>query len=54
MTVGLTRNEYNMIDPLERVEQALEEGGWQAERDEEGTLQAVAETRWGDLGSLFA
>ena len=32
MTVGLTRNEYNMIDPLERVEQALEEGGWQADR----------------------
>jgi hypothetical protein len=54
MSVGLTRNEFNMIDPLERVEEALEEGGWQAERDEEGTLQAVAETRWGDLGALFA
>ena len=45
MSVSLSRNEFNMVDPLERVEQALEEGGWQAERDEEGTIQAVAETR---------
>jgi len=45
MSVGLTRNEFNMIDPLERVEEALEEGGWQAERDEEGTLQAVRNLR---------
>ncbi len=35
MSLGLTRNEFDMVDPLERVEQALEEGGWQAERDEE-------------------
>ncbi|MCA8901692.1 MAG: YbjN domain-containing protein [Hyphomonas sp.] len=54
MSLGLNRNEFGMVDPLERVEEALEEGGWQAERDEEGTLQAVAETRWGDLGALFA
>ena len=54
MSLGLTRNEFGMVDPLERVEEALEDGGWQAERDEEGTIQAVAETRWGDLGALFA
>lgn len=42
------------VDPLERVEEALEAAGWQHERDDEGTVQAVAESRWGDMGALFA
>lgn len=41
-------------DPLERVEEVLEAAGWQYDRDEDGTIQAVAETRWGDMGALFA
>lgn len=42
------------IDPLELIEEVLEGAGWPAERDEEGTLQVVAGTRWGDMGALFA
>ena len=42
------------FDPLERVEEALEAAGWEHERDDMGTVQAVAESRWGDMGALFA
>jgi hypothetical protein len=42
------------IDPLDIVEVVLEAANWPFERDEEGTLQVVAETRWGDMGALFA
>ena len=54
MSLDLSRDEYTGADPLDRVEEALEIAGWQHERDEEGTIQAVAETRWGDMGALFA
>lgn len=42
------------IDPLDMVETVLDAINWPYERDEEGTLQVVAETRWGDMGALFA
>lgn len=54
MGLDLSSDPFGGIDPLERVEEALEVVGWQHERDDEGTLQAVAETRWGDMGALFA
>ena len=54
MSLDLSREEFAGVDPLDRVEEALEIAGWQHERDEEGTIQAVAETRWGDMGALFA
>lgn len=54
MSLELSRSPLMGFDPLEVVEDVLEESGWPAERDEEGTLQVVAETRWGDMGALFA
>ncbi len=54
MGLEINRDELIGIDPLELVEDVLEAAGWPAERDEEGTLQVVAETRWGDMGALFA
>lgn len=54
MSLDLSRDEFQAVDPLESVEEALEIAGWQHDRDEDGTIQAVAETRWGDMGALFA
>ena len=54
MSLDLSRAEIDLPDPLERVEEALETAGWQYDRDEDGTIQAVAETKWGDMGALFA
>lgn len=54
MSLEMSRSDFLAVDPLELVEDVLETAGWPAERDEEGTLQVVAETRWGDMGALFA
>lgn len=54
MSLELSRSHLMALDPLELIEDVLEDAGWPAERDEEGTLQVVAETRWGDMGALFA
>ncbi len=54
MSLDINRNDLEAIDPLDLVEEVLEAAGWPCERDEEGTLQVVAETRWGDMGALFA
>ena len=54
MSLEMSRSDFLGIDPLELVEDVLEAAGQPAERDEEGTLQVVAETRWGDMGALFA
>lgn len=54
MSLDLSQDDIWSVDPLDRVEESLEAVGWQYERDEEGTIQAVAETRWGDMGALFA
>lgn len=54
MSLFTTDAEADQFDPFETVEEALDAAGWQYERDDEGTIQAVAETRWGDMGSLFA
>ncbi len=42
------------IDPLECVEAVLEATGWQHERDDDQTVQCIVESRWGDMGGLFA
>jgi hypothetical protein len=54
MSLDFNREDLAGFDPLDLVEDVLEGAGWPAERDEEGTLQVVAETRWGDMGALFA
>lgn len=54
MSLDLGRGEEYFVDPLDLVEVVLEAAGWPHERDEEGTLQVVADTRWGDMGALFA
>ncbi len=54
MSLELEQSPDFDIDPLDIVEVVLEAAGWPCERDEEGTLQVVAETRWGDMGALFA
>jgi hypothetical protein len=54
MSPDLDRSPDFEVDPLDIVEIVVEAAGWPNERDEEGTLQVVAETRWGDMGALFA
>lgn len=54
MPLNVSLMESSAVDPLERVEGVLEEAGWEYDRDDDGTIQAVAETRWGDMGALFA
>lgn len=54
MSLNLDRGLEFEADPLDIVEVVLEALGWPADRDDEGTLQVVAETRWGDMGALFA
>ena len=54
MSLELEHSQDFDIDPLDIVEVVLEAANWPFERDEEGTIQVVAETRWGDMGALFA
>lgn len=54
MTLDLSREVIADIDPLAIVEETLESVGWAAERDEDEAVQCVAQTRWGDMGALFA
>lgn len=54
MSLYSTNTETDVTDPFETVEEALEAAGWQFERDEDGSMQIVAETRWGDMGAMFA
>lgn len=54
MSLDISHSDLFGTDPLELVESVLEAAGWPADRDDEGTLQVVAETRWGDMGALFA
>ncbi|MEL6258787.1 MAG: YbjN domain-containing protein [Pseudomonadota bacterium] len=54
MTLDLSIEFNTDIDPLAVIEEALEEAGWAAERDEDDAVQCVAPTRWGDMGALFA
>jgi hypothetical protein len=54
MPLDISRLKLTTFDPLERIEAVLDSAGWQYDREEDGTLQAVAETRWGDMGAMFA
>lgn len=43
------------IDPMEMVESCLAVAGWEFQRDEDGTtIQCLADTRWGEMGGMFA
>ncbi|MEL6828763.1 MAG: YbjN domain-containing protein [Pseudomonadota bacterium] len=43
------------LDPMELVESCLAIAGWDFQRDEEDdTLQCIANSRWGEMGSMFA
>lgn len=42
-------------DALDLVEACLSETGWEFQHDEDdNTIQAIASSRWGDMGSMFA
>lgn len=41
------------VDPMERITEVLEVAGWQFECEDNASLHAVADTRWGDMGALF-
>ena len=49
-----TYEEDNAFEALEVIEQALSVSDWDFERDESGAVQCIANTRWGELGALFA
>ncbi len=48
-----TSRDYN-IDALDMVEACLESAGWEHQRDEDTSLQCIAQSRWGEMGALFA
>lgn len=53
LTVETVQSEE--IDPMELVESCLAVAGWDFQRDEDdGTLQCIASSRWGDMGGMFA
>ena len=55
MGLNIDRSQTYEVDALELVESCLTETGWDFQRDEEdNTIQAIAASRWGDMGSMFA
>ncbi|MEM9937831.1 MAG: YbjN domain-containing protein [Pseudomonadota bacterium] len=55
MSLTLRTPDVQDIDPMELVESCLAEAGWDFQRDEEdNTLQCIANSRWGDMGGMFA
>lgn len=52
MSLDLSQSTLVEIDPMDRIEDVLDVAGWQFERDDDA-INAVAETRWGDMGALF-
>lgn len=52
MSLDLSQSKLVEIDPMDRIEDVLDAAGWQFERDDDA-INAVAETRWGDMGALF-
>ncbi|MDJ0921163.1 MAG: YbjN domain-containing protein [Henriciella sp.] len=55
MSLTVETPEIQDIDPMELVENCLDIAGWEYQRDEEDhSLQCIAQTRWGDMGGMFA
>ncbi|WP_084398071.1 type III secretion system chaperone family protein [Henriciella aquimarina] len=54
MSLNIEHSRDNLADPLDLVEACLESAGWEHQRDEESTLQCIAQSRWGEMGALFA
>ena len=54
MSLRTTRTEHNGLELLESIEQVLSEFGWTYERDGNDGVQSVAQTRWGEMGCIFA
>ncbi len=55
MDLSADRNRPADADPMELVEICLSAAGWDFQRDEDdGALQCLAHTRWGEMGGLFA
>ena len=41
-------------DPLDLVEACLETAGWEHQREDDAAIQCIAQSRWGEMGALFA
>ena len=55
MSLSVDRSQTMEIDALELVESCLTEAGWEFQRDEDDeTLQCIANSKWGDMGGMFA
>lgn len=54
MSLNLEQSNENYADPLDLVEACLESAGWEHQRDEDTTIQCIAQSRWGEMGALFA
>ena len=55
MGLNLDRSPTIETGTLDLVEACLSETGWEFQQDEEdNTIQAIASSRWGDMGSMFA
>lgn len=55
MSLTLNPSHESEANTLELVETCLSESGWDFQLDEDDqTIQAIATSRWGDMGSMFA
>lgn len=54
MSLSLSTHADPENEALDVIEQVLELTDWEFERDETGAVQCVANTKWGDMGALFA
>jgi hypothetical protein len=54
MSLDFSQISVDQTGPLDHVEAVIEGLGWAVEREEDGALQAVAETRWGEMALLVA
>ncbi|WP_084420093.1 type III secretion system chaperone family protein [Henriciella litoralis] len=54
MNLNLDHARDVQADPLDLVEACLENAGWEHQRDEDTSLQCIAQSRWGEMGALFA
>jgi len=54
MSLTVEKTQISDIDPMEMIESCLAVAGWDFQRDEDdGAVQCIAATRWGDMGGMF-